>query len=271
MIILAVLLAGVAALLWFGSPPGRSLRTRLAPVDQGILPGTRSGSWVRRLAPLLAATAVPVALGALVGRRGFWLGIPVAFASTTIWTLARAGASRRRALAARRQVAQACSVLATQVRIGQPPLVAVRSAAADCPVLRPAVTIVELGGDPAVAWRRQAAMPGHQGLTELARAWQLATRTGADMADALDKVADSLFEDEAVGLVVASEAAGPRASGKIMAVLPLAGIGLGYAIGGDPVRFLTGSPYGWGCLVLGTGLACLGVLWMERVADRAAV
>lgn len=271
MIILSVLLAGLAALLSFDSPPGRALRRRLAPVDQGIVSGTRPGSWLPRVAPFLAAAAAPVVLGALDGRRGFWLGMPVAFAAATIWTLARAGAARRRALRARRQVAQACSVLATQVRIGQPPLVAVRSAAADCPVLRQAVTIVDLGGDPAVAWQRQAAVPGYQGLTELARAWQLATRTGADMADALDKVADGLFEDDAVGLVVASEAAGPRASGKIMAVLPLAGIGLGYAIGGDPVRFLTQTPYGWGCLIVGTGLACTGVLWMERVADRAAV
>lgn len=270
MILLAVLLAGLVAALSFGGQSGRSLRTRLAPVDQDTVAG-RSVSGLRRLLPFLAAAAVPVALGALAGQQGFWLGVPVAIVSSTIWTLARAGVARRRAVAARRQVAQACSVLATQVRIGQPPLVALRSAAEDCPVLRRAVAIVDLGGDPAVTWHRQAPTPGHEGLTELARAWQLASGTGADMADALDKVADALFEDDAVGLVVAGEAAGPRASGKIMAMLPLAGIGLGYAIGGDPVRFLIGNPYGWGCLVGGTVLACVGVLWMERVADRAMV
>jgi tight adherence protein B len=219
--------------------------------------------------PILTAVVVPVVLGLLTGRRGFWLGIPAMIIFVTVLTLVRAGAARRRTREARRQVAQVCSILATQVRIGQPPLVAVRSAAEDCPVLQPAVALVELGGDPAMAWHRQAATPGYRGLSELARAWQLATRTGADLADALDKVADGLFEDEAVGLVVASEAAGPRASGKIMAVLPLAGLGLGYAIGGDPVQFLTSSPYGWACLVIGTVLACAGVLWMERVADRA--
>lgn len=271
MIIIAVLLAGLAGLCTFGTPVGRSLPVRLAPVDQRIVPGTVPKSRRRGLVPVLAAAAMLIALAGLFGARGFWLGVPVVIVSGTVRVLVRASAVRRRAVAARRQVAQACSILATQVRIGQPPLVAVRSAAADCPVLRPAVAIVDLGGDPVEVWRRQAAAPGHHGLAEMGRAWRLASTTGADMADALDRVAEALFEDDAVGLVIASEAAGPRASGKIMAVLPVAGIGLGYAIGGDPLHFLTGTPYGWGCLVVGTALACAGVLWMERVADRAAV
>lgn len=271
MIIIAVLLAGSAGLLWFRTPPVRSLRRRLAPVDQRAASRASRVSLLQRLLPVLLAAALPVAAGLVLGARGFWLGLPVMIIALTVRRVVGIGLARSRAGSARRQVAQACSILATQVRIGQPPLVAIRSAAQDCPVLRPAVAIVDLGGDPAVAWRQQARAPGSGGLEELARAWQLANRTGADMADALDRVADALFEDDAVALVVASEAAGPRASGKIMAVLPVAGIGLGYVIGGNPVQFLTGTPYGWGCLVLGTSLACAGVLWMEWVADHTAL
>lgn len=271
MIIVAVLLAGSAGLLWFRTPPGRSLERRLAPVDQReAFRVTRVGLF-RRWLPVLLAIALPVVAGLIVGARGFWLGLPIMIIALTVRRVAGTGLARSRAGVARQQVAQACSILATQVRIGQPPLVAISSAAQDCPVLRPAVAIVDLGGDPAAVWRRQAGTPGFGGLGDLARAWQLANRTGADMAESLDRVADALFEDDAVGLVVSSEAAGPRASGKIMAVLPLAGIGLGYVIGGNPVQFLTGTPYGWGCLVLGTGLACAGVLWMEWVADHAAL
>lgn len=271
MIIISVVLAGLAVLLGLRTPPGRSLRRRLAPVDQQAVPRSSRGWLLRGLLPVLGAAVVPVGLGMIFGARGFWLGVPVMIISLTVRRVVGTGLARSRAGAARQQVAQACSILATQVRIGQPPLVAIRSAAQDCGVLRPAVAIVDLGGDPAVVWRRQATTPGFGGLVDLARAWQLANRTGADMADVLDRVADALFEDDAVGLVVASEAAGPRASGKIMAVLPLAGIGLGYVIGGNPVQFLASSPYGWGCLVLGTSLACAGVLWMEWVADRAAL
>ncbi|QGN33985.1 type II secretion system F family protein [Microlunatus sp. Gsoil 973] len=271
MITVAVVLAGICGGLAVGPAPGRSMLARLVPVDQHIRTRPVPGRRPRTMLLGCVGVAVPVSLGAAVGARAFWLSVPVMITAATTWVLVRAAVVRRRAAAGRREAAQACSVLATQVRIGQPPLVAVRSAAADCPVLAPAVAVVDLGGDPVAVWRRQALTPGYGGLAEIARAWQLSIRTGADMGDALDKVAEGLFEDDALGLVIASEAAGPRASGKIMAVLPLAGIGLGYAIGGDPLRFLTRSPYGWACLVIGTLLACAGVLWMERVADRAAI
>jgi len=271
MIIVAVALAGITGLLAVRPPPARSVRRRLAPVDQRILPPTAPFA---RLRPFLLGVGVVaaalLAVDAVAGARGFWLGMPVVIIGVTTSVLVRAGTARRHAAAARQQVAQAGAILATQVRIGQPPLVAVRSAAEDCPVLATAVAVVDLGGDPVAVWRQQAAAPGFEGLAEIARAWQVSVRTGADLADALDKVADSLFEDDALGLVIAGEAAGPRATGKIMAVLPLVGIGLGYAIGGDPLGFLTGSPYGWACLLIGTVLACAGVVWMERVADHAA-
>ena len=271
MIVVAVLLAGSAGLLWFRTPPAPSLQRRLAPVDQREGHPSTGGGAVRRLLPICIAIALVALAGLIFGARGFWLGLPIMIITLTVRRVAGSGLARSRARTARQQVAQACSILATQVRIGQPPLVAIGAAAQDCPVLRPALAIADLGGDPAVVWHRQARMPGFGGLEDLARAWQLANRTGADMAAALDRVADALFEDDAVGLVVASEAAGPRASGKIMAVLPLAGIGLGYLIGGNPVQFLIGTPYGWACLVLGTSLACVGVLWMEWVADHAAL
>ncbi|GAB3920395.1 hypothetical protein GCM10011575_44480 [Microlunatus endophyticus] len=270
MIIISVLLAGIAGLLWFRTPPVRSLRRRLATIGQATAERSPTAG-LRGLLPVVCAAGALTGSGLAFGAQGFWLCAPAVIIAATVARLVRAGVRRARAAAARQQVAQACSVLATQVRIGQPPLVAIRSAAEDCPVLRPAVAIVELGGDPTAAWCGTAKSPGHEGLAELARVWQVANRTGADLADALDRAADGLFDDDAVALVVASEAAGPRASGKIMAVLPVAGLGIGYAIGGDPLQFLTSSPYGWGCLVAGTVLACGGVLWMERVADRAAL
>ena len=91
------------------------------------------------------------------------------------------------------------------------------------------------------------------------------------MATTLELVADGMASEEAVRTVVASELAGPRATGKIMAVLPLAGLALGYALGGDPVAFLLGGFVGWGCLIGGALLAAAGVLWVEALARNAAV
>ena len=88
------------------------------------------------------------------------------------------------------------------------------------------------------------------------------------MADLLDQVATALRGDQSVERTVASELAGPRATGRVMAVLPLCGIGLGYLLGGDPIRFLLAGPLGWGCLVGGAVFAACGVLWIEWLARQ---
>ena len=70
--------------------------------------------------------------------------------------------------------------------------------------------------------------------------------------------------------MVGSKLAAPRATGKLMAALPALGIGMGYLIGGNPLQWLAAGPPGWACLLLGVGLACAGVLWIENLARRAA-
>ncbi len=262
----ALLLAGIAAALFVGAPPGRRWRQRLAApaADQPVpqRPSTR-----QNLLVILMLVVSLWAAAVLDGGQGLWCTTAAAMVAGTVTVLARRGARRRSAARRRRAVAHACTVLAGQIRIGQVPLTALRSAAEDCPVFSGAVATAELGGDVVAHWHRQAREAGRHGLADLARAWQLAQSTGAGMAQVLDQVAETLHEDESLALVVASEAAGPRASGKIMALLPLVGIGLGYLIGGDPIRFLFGSAAGWACLVAGTALSCGGVLWMDRVAD----
>jgi len=82
-------------------------------------------------------------------------------------------------------------------------------------------------------------------------------------------VADGLAADQSLRAVVAGELSAPRATGKVMAVLPGCGVGLGYLLGGDPIDWLLAGPLGWGCLLGGVVLACLGVLWIEALAQRA--
>ena len=88
------------------------------------------------------------------------------------------------------------------------------------------------------------------------------------MAELLDQVAHALRSGQSVERTVAAELAGPRATGRVMAALPLCGIGLGYLLGGDPLGFLVGGPFGWACLVLGASLAAGGVLWIEWLARQ---
>jgi tight adherence protein B len=137
-------------------------------------------------------------------------------------------------------------------------------------VLRPAHETLLLGGDVTAAWVRQAVEPGAGGLRELARAWQVANRSGASLGATLEQVAAGQSADQALRAVVSSELAAPRATGKLMAALPLLGLGMGYLLGGDPVGWLLSGPAGWACTVLGAALACVGVLWIEALARAVA-
>lgn len=266
MIVLCVGLAALAAGLWV-SPPDRQ-STRLRPVAapaMGRRPSRRCGLLV-----------VPVAI-ALVGLAA-WAGggrdaavmAAVVIAGGTAVRLIRQHRRSRIALRERAEVAHACSLLASQLRVGRVPAEALRSTAEDCPLLEPAAQVAAIGGDPVPLWRTAAQRPGRGGLIDLARAWQVSARTGSPLAPALERVAEALTEDTALRRLVAGELSAPRATGKVMAVLPLLGIGIGYAIGGQPVQFLLSSPYGWSCLVAGAALAAAGVLWIEALAQRAA-
>jgi len=63
---------------------------------------------------------------------------------------------------------------------------------------------------------------------------------------------------------------GPQATAVILTLLPLAGVGMGTAMGADPVGFLTGGGLGGILLVTGTTLAAGGFLWSRHIIGRAA-
>lgn len=268
MIVVALTGAVVAVLLGLSRPSARGVEARLAsePV-RGRPPGRRplivAGGVVVALAPVAAAGVLAGPRGAVVGMAGL---IVLAVAGWLVRQRARAAA----ALRAQVDVARACQLLASHVRVGQVPATALAVTASDCPVLREALHVHEVGGDVATVWRRQARRPGHGGLAELARAWQVSGQTGAPLSATLEQVATSLSSEESLRAVVAGELASPRASSKVMAALPVCGIALGYLLGGDPVAWLLSGPVGWACLLTGLLLAAAGVVWIELLARRAA-
>lgn len=169
----------------------------------------------------------------------------------------------------RRDVARACWELAGEVSAGRIPAEALAVVADDVPVLRRSASIAALGGDVVACWRSQATDPGAEGLLTLARAWEVSAATGAPMAEALRAVAETLRARDKAAQTVGGELAAPRATGRLLAALPLLGVGLGFLLGGDPVEFLLHEVVGQLCLVAGVALAGAGLLWSEHLADRA--
>jgi tight adherence protein B len=94
---------------------------------------------------------------------------------------------------------------------------------------------------------------------------RLADRTGAPLAELLERVeADARAADRGLAAAVA-QAAGARATAWLLAALPLGGIGLGYAIGVDPVAVLLHTTVGGGSALAAVALQIGGLLWAERL------
>jgi tight adherence protein B len=69
---------------------------------------------------------------------------------------------------------------------------------------------------------------------------------------------------------VTSGMAGARATAAILAGLPLLGVLLGQLIGARPLNFLLSGQVGGWLLVVGSTLACAGLLWSDRITGRLA-
>jgi tight adherence protein B len=261
---LSVVAAVALVLVLVPHPGSRRLRLRLGEAQvRGRHPiGNATGAVV------VVATLGGVTLAGWGPGRAAMVtsgGLVVITAAASVGSRLRSRVAGRRAV----EVARACDLIGSLVAIGHIPARAVSIAAEDCAVLAPVAAAQRVGADVAVALRAAGEPPGAQGLVRLAQAWEVGERTGAPMGQALAAVAEAVRRDHAVEEVVEAELAGPRASGQVLAVLPVLGLATGFAMGGEPLAFFATGWLGPACLVIGTALACLGVVWSEALVARA--
>lgn len=183
--------------------------------------------------------------------------------------LVRRARARTAAVSRRTQVVAACDALVAELRSGRPPQAALEQVALEWQPLAAVASGARLGGDVPDALRQLAASPGAEPLAEVAAAWQVSTRSGAGLAEVLDRLGAGLREQEDIAREIAAAVAPARATAHLLAVLPLVGLGLGTALGGDPLHVLLGTPIGSVLLALGAALAVAGVVWVERLVTAA--
>jgi tight adherence protein B len=104
-----------------------------------------------------------------------------------------------------------------------------------------------------------------------ASVWRLAERTGAPAADLVERIETDARAADRAAASAAAQAAGAQATALLLAGLPVGGIGLGLAIGADPVHVLLRTPIGAACAVGAVLLQCGGLLWAERLTGGSAV
>lgn len=122
----------------------------------------------------------------------------------------------------------------------------------------PAADAIEAESGGAEPWRPVAA------------AWNVASRAGSPLAATLATLAATLrvlAQQEREGRIAL---AGPNATARLVAVLPLVALGFGAALGVDALGLLLGTGWGRTCLVVGIGLMLLARLWSRRMVARAA-
>ena len=126
---------------------------------------------------------------------------------------------------------------------------------------------VAAGADP-----RRVCPPGLRGgavVGSLGAALTVCERTGAPTVGVLHSLAEALRDLHDAALARRSAFAGPRSTARILLVLPLAGLGLGILLGGDPLRLLATTPMGNLMALLGGVLTAVGWWWMRRLIQQA--
>ncbi|MCG5215237.1 type II secretion system F family protein [Streptosporangium soli] len=167
-----------------------------------------------------------------------------------------------------------CHGLSAELAAGRTPAEALTRAARevdfpDPPAMRAVLGAARDGGDVSAAMIAAAPERGGDGLRRLAACWQVSIRTGAALSVLVDRVGGTLRAAESHRHEVAAQLAGPRASARLLAALPLLGLLLAAALGMRPLHFLFGSPAGLACLLLGVSLDVCGLWWTNRLMTRA--
>jgi len=251
----------LAVMMW--RPPGRWwVRRRLG----AGAPSSPSGALV--VLGVLLVAAVGPRLPELSAPRIVLAGTA---AAVTVFAVrqVRAARERQRVMSRRSEVVEVLVMLAAELRAGVLPGRTLTALAGDFAMLQQAARAAELGGDVVSALHEASRRPGQELLRDLGGAWHVADRSGAPLATVLARLAESARIERDIARESDAGVAPARATARLMAVLPGAGLLLGSGMGGDPVATLTSTWIGVLCLAAGCGLACLGVAWIERIASSA--
>lgn len=195
----------------------------------------------------------------------------VVLAATLLHRRRRSAADRARQ-AQRRGLLDGLEIVIAELGVGAHPSAACASAAAECSgVAADAFAVASarsrLGGSGADGLRVEKSSIAAE-LGRIASAWQVAEGHGIALAELLEASRQDLVGRLRFRSRTESSLAGARATAAVLAGLPLLGILLGQMMGASPLHVLLGGGLGGMLLVIGTGLACAGLLWTDAITGR---
>ena len=168
------------------------------------------------------------------------------------------------------QTEQECdwaAALAGELLAGKEPSVALQESHRSHSISPHAARAARLGGDIAAALRKDAAGEGSL-LAAVAGVWDIGHRSGLGLAEVLQQLCDGEARSRDVRRTLQVELAGPRATARLMSLLPALGLGLGLVLGANPLEWLTTSPIGLVVLAAGLTANVLGYRWIRAIVRR---
>jgi len=258
---IGALLALAAALLV--APAGRRTVVRLHDAPRG-----------RRRRRVAVGVVVAAVGGVLIAPPS--VATAMAVVGGTVALRTRRAARRARSAAESTALQGALDVLAGELRAGAHPVVAFETAAGEvaddvAAALRAVAARARLGVDVAAGLRSAAAdsaVPAQW--TRLAVCWELAHRHGLAIATLMRTAHREFVERDRFESRFTAAMAGARTTALVLAGLPVLGVGLGQLVDADPVHFLLSGGLGGALLVVGTSLACAGLLWSDHITSRTS-
>ncbi|MBM7437600.1 tight adherence protein B [Streptomyces sp. HB132] len=169
-----------------------------------------------------------------------------------------------------------CGAVVGELRAGREPgqalLAATRTAGGELGAAESAVlAAARFGGDVPGALRQASAGPGLDGLAGMAACWRVAVNGGAGLAAGLARLEGALRGERRQREELRAQLAGAWSTVAVLALLPVLGLGMGAALGADPLGVLLHSPGGLTCLVAGGLLETAGLFWASRIVRSGEV
>lgn len=215
-------------------------------------------------AALFAALAVWLLIPAGRHARAHLVGAPSAVDADRWWSPSRWLGARRDAEQRRAREIAALTALSVELDAGQPATLALIAADPDRQVWPQAIAALAVDADVGAALRADG--ESRMFVRSLAACWTTSANTGAGLASAVASLAQAARSAEAMRGEIDVQLAGPRATARMLALLPLLGIAMGQLAGADPIGWLFTAPLGLVCLALGVVLNLAGLLWTRRIA-----
>ncbi len=118
--------------------------------------------------------------------------------------------------------------------------------------------------------RRAAEAASRAARAGLAATWAVSVESGAPLAASLRNYATLLRGFAEAGRSARVALSGPKATSRLVLVMPVLGLVLGATLGQDMLGVLFGTPLGLACLLVGSGLMTAAWAWNRALLRRAA-